>query len=125
MRTLLIAPSRNLGSTSDISILGRFSRIGITQTLFCSTVLSICNLCSYKCYHKNCTETPQPTKYIIASRAVFAAESAIALGRDIRAIPDGIASPRVLSAVPVSKLAQISLCSRFTQSAVKSYTINT
>ena len=70
--------------------------IGMTQALFCSTVLSICNLCSYKFYHKNCTETPQPTKYIIANRAVFAAESAIALDRDIRAIPHGIASPRVV-----------------------------
>ncbi|MEG4228146.1 hypothetical protein QUA44_18290 [Microcoleus sp. N9_A2] len=124
MRTLLIAASRNLGSTSDISILGIFSRIGMTQTLFCSTVLSICNLCSYKCYHKNCTETPQPTKYIIASRAVFASESAIALDRDIRAIPHGIASLQGLSAVLVSKLAQISLCRRLTQNAIKSYTIN-
>ena len=98
--------------------------ICMTQTLFCSTVLSICNLCSYKCYHKNCTETPQPTQYTVSNRAVFAAESAIALGRDIRAIPHGIASPRVLCAVLVSKLAEISPCSRFTPSAVKLYTIN-
>ena len=97
----------------------------MTQTLFCSTVLSICNLCSYKYYHKNCTETPQPTKYIIASRAVFAAEGAIALDINLRAIPHRIASPRVLFAVPLGKLAQISLCHRFTQNALKSYTINT
>ncbi|MEG5058214.1 hypothetical protein QUB60_09170 [Microcoleus sp. A2-C5] len=99
--------------------------IGMTQTLFCLTVLSICNLCSYKCYHKNCTETPQPTKYIIASRAVFAAESAIALDRDIRAIPHRIALPRVLFAVPLGKLAQISLCHGLTQNALKSYRKNT
>ncbi|WP_293123096.1 hypothetical protein [Microcoleus sp. bin38.metabat.b11b12b14.051] len=82
------------------------------------TLLSVCNICLYKLYHKNCTETPEGTKYIIGSRAVCAARRPIAFARNnIRAIG--------LFAVPLPKLAQISLSHGLSQSAIKLYRIKT